>query len=102
MVSLVKGLVIMLFGVQNVKSVFIIIVQMCLGSSAYFLVKISVCRACLGHKCLVKEKEEFKRGGDILEEVEKFVFLVTYLVLTVEHLKKSVQEYEAPGRSLGS
>ena len=31
-----------------------------------------VCRACLGHNCLVEEKLEFKRGEDVLDELEKF------------------------------
>ena len=31
-----------------------------------------VCRTCLGHNYSVEEKLEFKRGEDVLEEVEKF------------------------------
>ena len=34
-----------------------------------------VCRTCLGHNCSVEEKFEFKRGEDVLEEVEKFCYL---------------------------
>ena len=34
-----------------------------------------VCRTCIGHNCLVEEKLEFKRGEDVLEEVEKFCYL---------------------------
>ena len=34
-----------------------------------------VCRTCLGHNCSVEEKLEFKRGEDVLEEVEKFCYL---------------------------
>ena len=34
-----------------------------------------VCRTCLGHNCLVEEKLEFKRGEDVLEELEKFCHL---------------------------
>ena len=34
-----------------------------------------VCRTCIGHNCLVEEKLEFKRGKDVLEEVEKFCYL---------------------------
>ena len=34
----------------------------------------SVCRTYLGHNCSV-EKLEFKRGEDVLEEVEKFCYL---------------------------
>ena len=34
-----------------------------------------VCRTCLGHNCPVEEKLEFKRGEDVLEEVEKFCYL---------------------------
>ena len=34
-----------------------------------------VCRTCLGHNCSVEEKLEFKRGDDVLEEVEKFCYL---------------------------
>ena len=31
-----------------------------------------VCRLCLDHPCSVKEKVEFERGEDGLEDVEKF------------------------------
>ena len=34
-----------------------------------------VCRTCLGHNCSVEENLEFKRGEDVLEEVEKFCYL---------------------------
>ena len=34
-----------------------------------------VCRTCLGHNCSVEEKLEFKRGEDVLEEMEKFCYL---------------------------
>ena len=34
-----------------------------------------VCRKCLGHNCSVEDKLEFKRGEDVLEEVEKFCYL---------------------------
>ena len=34
-----------------------------------------VCRTCLGHNCSVEEKLEFKRGEDVLEEVEKSCYL---------------------------
>ena len=34
-----------------------------------------VCRTCLGHNSAVEEKLEFKRGEDVLEEVEKFCYL---------------------------
>ena len=34
-----------------------------------------VCRTRLGHNCLVEEKLEFKRGENVLEEVEKFCYL---------------------------
>lgn len=33
-----------------------------------------ICRTCLGQKCSVKEKVQFKSGEDVLEEVEKFYF----------------------------
>ena len=33
------------------------------------------CRTCLGHNCSVKEKLDFKRSEDVLEEVEKFCYL---------------------------
>ena len=32
-----------------------------------------VCRTCLGHDCSVEEKLEFKKGEDVLEEVEKLL-----------------------------
>ena len=31
-----------------------------------------VCRTCLGHNCSVEEKFEFKRGENVLWELEKF------------------------------
>ena len=34
-----------------------------------------VCRTCLGHNCSVEDKLEFKRGEDVLKEVEKFRYL---------------------------
>ena len=34
-----------------------------------------LCRTWLGHNCSVEEKIEFKRGEDVLEEVEKFCYL---------------------------
>ena len=34
-----------------------------------------VCRTCLGHNCSVEKKLEFKRGEDVLEEVETFCYL---------------------------
>ena len=34
-----------------------------------------LCRTCLGHNCLVEEKLEFKRGEDVLEELEKYCYL---------------------------
>ena len=34
-----------------------------------------VCRTCLGHNCSVEEKLEFKRGEDVLEEVENLCYL---------------------------
>ena len=34
-----------------------------------------VCGTCLGHNCPIEEKLEFKRGEDVLEEVEKFCYL---------------------------
>ena len=37
---------------------------------------IFVCRTCLCHNCSVVEKLEFKTGEDVLEEVEKFCYLV--------------------------
>ena len=30
-----------------------------------------LCRTCLGHKCSVEERLEFKRCEDVLQEVEK-------------------------------
>ena len=34
-----------------------------------------LCTTCLGHNCSVEEKLEFKRGEDVLEEVETFCYL---------------------------
>ena len=36
---------------------------------------IFVCRTCLGHNCSVEKKLEFKRGEEVLEELEKFCYL---------------------------
>ena len=38
-----------------------------------------VCRTCLGYNCMVEETLEFKRGEDVLEEVEKFFYLVNII-----------------------
>ena len=37
---------------------------------------VSVCGTCLVHNCSAEEKFEFKRGEDVLEEVEKFCYLI--------------------------
>ena len=34
-----------------------------------------VCRTCLVYNCSVEEKFEFKKGEDVLEEVDKFYYL---------------------------
>ena len=34
-----------------------------------------ICRTCLGHNCTVEEILEFKRGEDVLEEVDTFCSL---------------------------
>ena len=34
-----------------------------------------LCRLCLGHNCSVEKKLEFKRGEDVLEEMQKFCYL---------------------------
>ena len=39
------------------------------------MLDVFVYRTCLGHNCSVEEKLEFKRGEDVLEEVEKFCYL---------------------------
>ena len=36
---------------------------------------IFVCRTCLGHNCSEEEKLEFKKGEDVLKEVENFFFI---------------------------
>ena len=36
---------------------------------------ILVCRTCLDHNCTIEEKLEFKRGKNVLEEVDKFCCL---------------------------
>ena len=33
------------------------------------------CRTCLDQNCLVREKLEFKKGEDVLQEGEKFCYL---------------------------
>ena len=50
-----------------------------------------VCRSCLGHNCSVEEKLEFKRGEDVLEEVEKFC-----------RLGNMISCYEAVSARIGS
>ena len=35
----------------------------------------SVCRTCLGHNCSVEEKLELKRDEDVLEEMEKLLYV---------------------------
>ena len=75
-VSVVSGLVVILFSVRNVRGGFIVIVsdvprQASLLSCQY----VFVCRTCLDHNCSVEEKLEFKRCEDVLEEVEKFCYL---------------------------
>ena len=34
-----------------------------------------VCGTCLSHNCSVEEKLKYKRGEDVLQEVEKFCYL---------------------------
>ena len=34
-----------------------------------------VCRTCFGHNCSLEERLQFRRGEDILEEVETFRYL---------------------------
>ena len=48
--------------------------------------QVFVCRTCLGLNCSVMEKVEFRGGGDVLEDVEKFCYLSGMLVPMVEHL----------------
>ena len=43
--------------------------------SLLYFEDVFVCRLCLGHKCSIKEKVEFIRGDDVLEEVGKFCYL---------------------------
>ena len=45
------------------------------------------CRTCLGHNGLVQAKLEFKRGGDVLEEVGQFCYLGD-IVFMAEHLRQ--------------
>ena len=44
---------------------------MFLGRWVYYHVG-CLCRTCLGHNCSVEEILEFKRGEDVLGELEKF------------------------------
>ena len=72
MVSLVSGLVVILLSVRNVhfrcsdvpRQVSLPLCQ-----------DIFVCRTYLDHNCTIEEKLEFKRGKDVLEEVDKFCCL---------------------------
>ena len=47
-----------------------------------------VCRTCLVHNCSVHENLEFKRGEDVLEEVESFVIWVIWLVFMLKHMRQ--------------
>ena len=74
MVSLVSGVVVILYIIRNVRGEFIVVDLMCLGRLSLSCWDVFVCRTCLGHNCSV-EKLEFKRGEYVLEEVEKFCYL---------------------------
>ena len=85
-VPVVSRLVVILLSVWNVRAGFIVVVLMCLGRSVILSTIIRsgllsestiifVCRTCLGHNCSVEEKLEFKKGEEVLEEVEKFCYL---------------------------
>ena len=76
-VSEVSRLVVILFNVRNARVGFIVIALMCLGRCVYYHVGMSfVCRTCLGHNCSVEGKLGFKKSENVLEEVEKFCYLV--------------------------
>ena len=69
-VSVLSGLVVILFSVRNVRGGFIVVVLSLLSCPDVF-----VCITCPGHNCSVEEKLKFKRGEDVLEEKEKFCHL---------------------------
>ena len=60
-VSVVSGLVVILFNVRNVRGGFIVVVHMSRQVSQLSCWDIFVCRTCLGHNCSVEEKLEFKK-----------------------------------------
>ena len=75
MVSVVSGLVVILFSVQNVRGGFIFVCSDVPRQVSLSCWDVFVCRTCLGHNCSVKEKLEFKRDENVSEEVEKFCYL---------------------------
>ena len=56
------------------------------------------CRTCLGQNCLVREKLEFKKGEDVLQEGEKFCYLGDMIIM-VKHRMQRVQELVVRERS---
>ena len=72
-VSEVSMLVLILFSVWNVWGGFVFLFSAKAGDSIMLGYH---CRTRLGHNCAVEEKLEFKGSEDVLEEMEKFFYLV--------------------------
>ena len=77
MVSVVCGLVVILFSVRNVTVGFIIVSCSDMPRQVNLLSRPDafICRACFSHNCVVEEKLQLKRSKNVLEEVEKFCYL---------------------------
>ena len=84
MLPVVNGLVVTLFGAQNVRNVLIIVVQISLGKSFCFHIGMPVCRTCLDDNYSLNKQEEFKSGEDVSEKVFSSK---TCLAHMVGHLK---------------
>lgn len=87
MLPVVNGLVVTLFGAQNVRNVLIIVVQISLGKTFCFHIGIPVCRTCLDDNYSLNKQEEFKTGEDVSEKVKSSVISKTCLAHMVGHLK---------------
>ena len=99
-VTVVSGLTVILFSVTNIRGGFFVVVLMCFCSWVHFHVRMSLtAEHVFGHNHLVEKKLQFMGGEDVLEEVEKFCYLVIWLVVMAEHLRQWVQELVVRGRS---
>ena len=75
MLPVVNGLVVTLFGAQNVRNVLIIVVQISLGKTFCFHIGMPVSRTCLDDNYSLNKQEEFKTGEDVSEKVKELCYL---------------------------